>query len=844
MTKKRFRTFPLDDLTWGLNLRDYPSEIEDKQMLQIDNFNFEWNKLVSSKWIDRIYNSTFDNLIQGITTDWDDVWHIEWGNLYKNWDAEYLSNAYRINVTWINNDWFDIEIDWYRYIFDKSVLDDSTAMNLFVSDLQTLLWSEYDISADWAFQYVNINKTDGSPINFTKPNLIKTIDIDTWWYWSWIDITIDWVNIKANHEDYNSISELYDYIVSQLPVWVYTYDNTWLIRLYRNDLEVPVITYNNVTHYSYTVRAPDFDNPSWYNVWWTPPTTRDVNTYYVQITLDWTDYKYTYPNWIEWNTYSFNTTIPYRWNVAHYSNDSVWTIPFGNFYDYINWWWIDYQIVSPAAYYDFWSLSINEYTFAFRRNDWAQVSYDAERVLVIDENLNLRDYSPTSNMFITSSYTVNVTVSDWADITWTTTNIWLWLISDDLYDITVSNIWTLIVSKRGFSPVFIDLDGNVYEISAQDVWQPTVGTIYQWKIILWWYEWRDTIFFSKSWTPDIVIQSDPVQDGDWLNFWTYSAWSQSISGGNKWTITWFKVGENWLYVFKEEEIWYTNSDYDSGPDAATPTYNFIFQKITSNWAINQASIADVWQDIFYFDYKNRAVRRLSYEQNLTTLRDVNVSDEIKSVFDEMPDKVYPNSTLISTSFTYPYYDIHIFTDSSEIFELVWNNEWRYKIPNKTLSYNVDNKSWVVRTDKDNLGVLHAFKWVFATIDGDIYKDHIWNTLEEGVALSKEYTFKDDVDWKFYGEIELVWDIEPEEWEEKTLTLEVLVDWETIELENSLSPNIITFTKSELTRLKNRLELYDAWQTFQFRLKHSWTWKVVISDIYIKWRPDLAQEEYY
>jgi hypothetical protein len=41
MTKKNFKPFRISDLTGGINNRDYASEIEDKQVVNLENFNFK-----------------------------------------------------------------------------------------------------------------------------------------------------------------------------------------------------------------------------------------------------------------------------------------------------------------------------------------------------------------------------------------------------------------------------------------------------------------------------------------------------------------------------------------------------------------------------------------------------------------------------------------------------------------------------------------------------------------------------------------------------------------------------------------------------------------------------------
>ena len=76
--------FKLDDLTWGINTRDFQTEIEDKQGLDILNFNSSWNKLVTAKGNTEKYSISWAKF-WGITIDWEDIWSITNWDLYKNW---------------------------------------------------------------------------------------------------------------------------------------------------------------------------------------------------------------------------------------------------------------------------------------------------------------------------------------------------------------------------------------------------------------------------------------------------------------------------------------------------------------------------------------------------------------------------------------------------------------------------------------------------------------------------------------------------------------------------------------------------------------------------------------
>jgi len=75
--------------------------------------------------------------------------------------------------------------------------------------------------------------------------------------------------------------------------------------------------------------------------------------------------------------------------------------------------------------------------------------------------------------------------------------------------------------------------------------------------------------------------------------------------------------------------------------------------------LNQSVITDVQQDTFYLDWKNRSVRRLSYEANVSALRDSRVNDEIRSLMTTLPEE----QPLATASFSYPNYKLSL-TDNS------------------------------------------------------------------------------------------------------------------------------------------------------------------------------------
>jgi len=84
MTRKTFKNFRIGELNWWINVREYKSEIEDKQFTALSNFNFEWNKLVSSKGMQIKRDNNLSWWIKWLTTDWEDVYYVHSWKVYKN----------------------------------------------------------------------------------------------------------------------------------------------------------------------------------------------------------------------------------------------------------------------------------------------------------------------------------------------------------------------------------------------------------------------------------------------------------------------------------------------------------------------------------------------------------------------------------------------------------------------------------------------------------------------------------------------------------------------------------------------------------------------------------------
>jgi hypothetical protein len=137
------------------------------------------------------------------------------------------------------------------------------------------------------------------------------------------------------------------------------------------------------------------------------------------------------------------------------------------------------------------------------------------------------------------------------------------------------------------------------------------------------------------------------------------------------------------------------------------------------------------------------------------------------------------------------------------------------------------------------------KWYYWTENWDIYKSISWNTLENWSSESKEYVFIDDVDYKRIWEMEIVGDIKWIGWT-KNLEIEVLLDKENVEIWETATPDkrIITAEDWKTVRFREKIDLFDDWQIFQFKLWHNWDGYIEISDINTRVKPLKISQSYY
>jgi len=251
-------------------------------------------------------------------------------------------------------------------------------------------------------------------------------------------------------------------------------------------------------------------------------------------------------------------------------------------------------------------------------------------------------------------------------------------------------------------------------------------------------------------------------------------------------------------------VYYSNSVQDDWT-----WFAFVFNRITNNWAKDKYCITRVGQDVFYYDWINKKVRRLSYEQNLTTLRDTWVSKEIDKLIQWQPIINWVQQKLY-----YSYPNLRLATRSST--ETSNYNDIIY-------TYNVDNKSWTTETWK---AVKQAY-WKYFTkfnVNSLLYEDDS-SFANSWTFLSKEYDLWDNVDIKRFTEIEVYWVKETQ----VTLYLDVYQDWillTTFTIENNYPNNVF----------RNRFDMWNEGRYFQFWFRYEWIGKLEINEVNIIYKP--------
>ena len=913
MSKKTFQNHRLRELDGWLNLKDYITEIENKQAVVCENFNFDWNKLVSSKWILEKHNVWWPT--QWITVDSDDVWSVHWWWIWKNWVSELAAHTYTMSLpsdpTWKV---FAISFNW-----DIKVFGDITWWyNQITTELNTFFDATYNTVTNTLWDYT-IAKADWSWIAIANENLVRTISLNWWDSFSKITITIDWNSTTVDWWIYSTADLALAQVISQLPASTYyTTTPSWgSFNIVRQDAAIPVITSVEFDRYTYRVQYEYDDTPFPWQLWDETRTTVDGLT----ITTPWSGSRaffwheiVTKISWLETQVWTFagnfttandwrgikvlnktasqlqevkcessvssvrvlsedwlttlDTQTPVAWvatfslalaanttyriecqitdwdsNTYNYTSQVVPSDMFDVTWGSANWWGTslpNYAVSEltidgtffPVATYDT-SFVINP---AFQTSSYMDIyKQDYSTMVISSLNSYTNPFSFPDDSILTTitetNHLASISVAIYTGYQQTNVDNGWQLDPFERYQITIHQYWWLFVWTN-FNPVIISTAWVPTSLPIITVWQPTVWTIYQWRTVLWWYG-NDNILYSR-----IASANNPQYIAD---FTTFESSTQTVSWWNKNNITGFLVWENWLYVFKDNQVWYTNSE-----DTDNSTYfRFVFKKIADFWALNQNCITDIGQDILYYDHKTRAVRRLGYEKDLTTLRDRKISKEIDSILqsipvdDEVNDERY--SQLINSSFKYPLYKLHITSSTSPyVYFQVGNEDQKFRLPNITLTYNVENKSWATETIKDNIWQYPtcSFKWFFWSENGRIYEDDIWNTTEAWTFKWKLHTFWDDVDVKKIWELECSWRIEPEAWQTKTVTItpishnsdDTTTDW--VELTDYTE----TVSATTNTDFRTRANMYEFARGLQHKITHSWNGYCEIASLNTQVKP--------
>lgn len=394
----------------------------------------------------------------------------------------------------------------------------------------------------------------------------------------------------------------------------------------------------------------------------------------------------------------------------------------------------------------------------------------------------------------------------------------LWLsLPDRRYNMTLWNDILYLTSEEKDDTsddwVYVLQWNTVSQLSYAATGWPRYNTIYNWKLILGWYNnTPNAVLHSQTWSV-----SDPTLT---FNFGTYNAGSALVWDGSK--VTGFKVWEKWMWVFKENEVWYTNSEKDTWT-----TFDFIYEKETSTWNLNQNTITDVQQETFFYDPWTKAVRRLGYEENVTTLRDVAISREVEPIFENIAE----NQDYATSSFKYPNYKLFLRSKNS------WAN-----VNDICLVYNVDRKSWAIETDKLVTVSTKGFLW--SPFEWKIWEDDKW-VWTEWEAITKEFDFGDAVDYERFWEVEVAGRMDETltlyvdfyAWGELKRTVEINTKWVATGTlgTKTLGTSILgwDFATSWLVPFKERMNLYYDWQNCNIGFRYSGLGEIEIHDYNIQ-----------
>ena len=258
MKNNKFQKFPIEDLTWGLNLKDFETEIDNKQCLRSENWNSEWNKLVSAKWYEELYNNTTWQ-IQWVTKDWDNIYYVQDWNIYKNWTLLFPWNEKEITFSAIDWKPLSITIDGVSKVYkfgyhnnEEFALDD--LLNALQAD-----FTDYTITRIGSVFTIS-SLTEN--VIVSNSNLIKKIEITSWNEYSKIWITIDWTTYTSDWATYPDIDDFLDYISTQLSAsYVTSSANSGVMYIWKKHSAI-TISFTEYDRYKYAINYADTDTAS------------------------------------------------------------------------------------------------------------------------------------------------------------------------------------------------------------------------------------------------------------------------------------------------------------------------------------------------------------------------------------------------------------------------------------------------------------------------------------------------------------------------------------------------------------------------------------------------------
>lgn len=510
-------------------------------------------------------------------------------------------------------------------------------------------------------------------------------------------------------------------------------------------------------------------------------------------------------------------------NTFNRSSMILWhLVDWPDVYYITEWQWVIYknnQLLNTNIKVIILNSVINNQFYSFNLNNWVNSwswTYTSDNTATETEILEWLRNSFNSNTSSHYRATIVETLHNWVTKFWLA--IWQWNNPSETYTISINSwplqtiindAWTYtassnIVMKIYWGSILVNNNGSLYlyskeinnwgwAVSAFDMYIPYAKTIsgqffevYNWKLL---YAKWNSLYFSKT---SYVNKFFNILDFWWYDWWVQRVWEW-------WDITWILTSENWIYIFKHSEIYYSNSVQDDWV-----WFNFVVNKITNNWTSNYRTIQKINQEVFYYDWINKKVRRLWYEKDLTTLRDTSVSWIIDEIIYSIPihNNDWSMNTYMTSIYSYPNYRLCYRTSNS------------LNYLNKAITYNVDRKSW---TETD---INVKFWWEdFYSYGNSLLRD--WKKYKDWWEfLSKNYDLWDAIDYKRFSEIEIYW----KKNELVDLFLDIYQEWELVQ----------TF-EINWTEFRNRYDLWNEWRFFQFWIRYEWEGYLEINQINIRFK---------